>query len=387
MIICQICKGKDWLDLPNPNSNFSVTTASRIVKQPLGKSQCVNCGFVQRTEDSFLGLTDYYEKEYANYYERPGTEPYHKERYKVIIDWMCELISEDHQIECILDVGCGQGWAMEALRKKFPNTKIDGVEPSNFNTKQAREKGFIVYEGKLEDVTLEQKYDLVFSNNVIQHVNDAHGFVNLLAELVNENGLVLNTCPDGSKPNVELLWSDQNFSFLPNHMEEFAKVKNKMFKYSYWSFSPTISSLPPAQLLLLTNNPLYDSYKLDIAKIDKQEIYNLRREYLSSFAKIDEFLTDSVREFEHVYNYGASYWTSILAVYCPNYWEKVIACVIDDVDIAQQFMGKEVLRNEELNKADSILVLGTSPAGHKNLKTKLMPTWNNIINWEKFIYY
>lgn len=214
MKTCQICKSKDWLPLNEPNLRFSITTAGRVINQPLGKAQCGNCGFVQRVKTDFLGISDYYENDYANYYERPGTQAFHKNRYSEIIAWMSSFILPTHKINKIMDVGCGQGWAMEAMKKKFPFAEIEGIEPSYFNSEKAKEKGFSVFEGKVENLMINDKYDLVYSNNVIQHVNDASAFLNYLGSIVKDDGIIILTCPDGSKPNVELLWSDQNFSFF-----------------------------------------------------------------------------------------------------------------------------------------------------------------------------
>ena len=245
---CQICRSVEWKILPDPGKNQSVTTAGRIINQVLGKSQCSKCGFLQRVRAEFLGFSDYYERDYANYYDRPGTEEFHKKRYKSIVDWMVNYIVDGFDFKTVLDVGCGQGWAMEAMKIKFPSKIISGIEPSHYNVRVANAKGFEVMEGKMEDIPPAKKFDLIFSNNVIQHVNDAEQFLIGLKERLNKNGLIIVTCPDGAKPNIELLWADQNYSFLSNHL--IALGKELGFDTLIWSESSDNPSLPPAQLLL-----------------------------------------------------------------------------------------------------------------------------------------
>src|SRR5713226_7144088 len=110
---CQICGSGEWWDLPNPVKERSVTTTGRIINESLGKAQCANCGFVQRVHAQFLGLTDYYEQDYAKYYDKPGAAQFHNARYRVLAEWMASVLHPLYPSR-ILDAGCGQGWTMEA---------------------------------------------------------------------------------------------------------------------------------------------------------------------------------------------------------------------------------------------------------------------------------
>jgi 2-polyprenyl-3-methyl-5-hydroxy-6-metoxy-1,4-benzoquinol methylase len=385
MKTCQICQSNNWLPLIEPNLKFSVTTAGRILNQPLGKAQCSNCGFVQRIKSEFLGISDYYEKDYANYYERPGTQSFHKSRYSEIISWMCSIILPEHNINKIMDVGCGQGWAMEAIKEKFPFAEIQGVEPSKFNSDRAKEKGLFIIEGKIENLIISDKYDLVYSNNVIQHVNDAKAFLKSLSSIVNDDGIIILTCPDGSKPNVELLWSDQNFSFLPQHLIDLCKETG--FKYFGWTTSPFSPSLPSAQMIVLTNNRLYgnlnDSYNTNLS-VNLKEIFEDRNQYLSSLVKVSAFLNHNIKKYSVIYNFGASYWSSILAAYCPEYWRKINACIIEGTEDNVDFMGKKVYSISKFNNEENYaVVVGTSPAWHQTVKNRLIKnSIKNIITWD-----
>ena len=386
---CQVCGSASWIDLPNPNKFQSVTTAGRILNEPLSKSQCKSCGFVQRTKIEFLGLTDYYEHDYATYYERAGTNEFHNKRYLEIVSWMNSYIDDGLKLNRIIDIGCGQGWAMDIVRNLYPHSTIEGLEPSNYNVKVAREKDFQVYEGKLEDTNLmPNSYDLVFSNNVIQHVNNARDFLLQLKGLVTEDGVIVITCPNGAKPNIEILWGDQNFSFLPMNLLNLAKDIG--FATTYWVSSEASASLPPAQLLILTNNKNYEHLVTDEkqAFIALDEIYKKRFDYLSSFEKINAYLIDQISGSESIYNFGASYWSSVLAGYCPGYWEKVTACLVDTASGFEKFLGKNILQYDSVIKEkNDALVIGTGPGWHEIIKGRFTGEWDKVISWSSFINY
>jgi SAM-dependent methyltransferase len=70
-----------------------------------------------------------------------------------------------------LDVGCGTGELMDLAAKDFD--EVVGVEPSARGAAIAREKGYKVLEGLLEEVSLEPNhYDMIAMDAVIEHVLD-----------------------------------------------------------------------------------------------------------------------------------------------------------------------------------------------------------------------
>lgn len=386
---CQVCGTNNWLNLPNPVPDRAITTAGRIVNEPLGKAQCAGCGFVQRIHARFLGDTDYYEQDYAKYYERPGTRQFHIARYRVLAEWMTSVLPAI-PFRRILDVGCGQGWAMEAMKAFYPDATIEGLEPSNFNSEVARARGFKVYEARAGKAALpEDKYDLVFSNNVIQHVTNAREFVESLKEVVTDDGVIVITCPDGSIPNIEILWSDQNFSFLPAHLIRLCEESG--LETMRWFSSPPSPSVPPAQMLLLSKDGGLKEGKpgMTVPPPNLQAGYEAKCDYLNSFERIDSHIGTRTEHSANVYNFGASYWSSILAAYCPTYWPRVLACVVEDTgNVEPQFLDKGVMALNQLHQNErDALVLGTSPATHQALRPRFVSSWNTVVSWDDFLMY
>ena len=385
---CNICESNNWLNLPDPVKSHSVTTSGKIVKQPLGKSLCSKCGFVQRNRFLFMGHSEYYQEDYASYYERPGTEEYHRKRYQGLVEWMSKYLPDTHKFKTVLDVGCGQGWMMDAMLSRYPGIEIGGIEPSRHNAAIAIRKGYPIVETKIEQSTVSDTYDLVYSNNVLQHINDAREFLSNMKMRLNKHGVIIVTCPDCSRPSIDLLWSDHNYSFLPEHLLNIGYELG--FKTAYVAQSNYNPSIPPAQLFLLTNNPGYSETELAKGQTPVRDInhdYRKKVEYLLSFIKLNDYLAQKISGFSTVYNFGASYWTSVIAAYCPDYWKRVEACVIDTHDNVTEFMGKRIVELTELKDKDQVaMVLGTTPTGHDWL-AKRLHEYASIIRWDKFSQY
>lgn len=390
-IQCLVCGARNWDSMPDPVESASVTTSARIVPEPLGKSICRECGVVQRTGAPFLGTGSFYEEEYASYYERPGTERFHAKRYQQLVEWMGAHLHPQFEFERVLDVGCGQGWAMDAMASRYPGISVSGVEPSRHNSAIARAKGYEVIETKVGDADVRGKFDFIYSNNVLQHVNDPRGFLGDIAGLLNDDGVIMVTCPDGARPNIELFFCDHNFSFLPHNLSDIADTLG--FRTVTWSSSRLNPALPPAQLLLLTNNRLYDDRASLVSyagprNIDASAIE--RRSYIDSVRRLREYLSEQTAGSAHVYNFGASFWTSVLAAYCPEYWWRVKGCLVDSRDSTVAFIDKPIVAVEEIpSNGEATIVLGTSPATHDSLIDRFADgdAKHRVLGWNSYFSY
>lgn len=380
--VCLVCGSSQWADLPDPHPSRSVTTASRLLPIPLGKSQCMSCGAAQRVRVPMLSFTDYYETDYANYYERPGTELFHKQRYSLIWDWICTSTTIGGP-KRVLDVGCGQGWLMDLIRETFPDAVIEGVEPSSHNVEVARKKGHHVHEGRLDDVrsTL-NPFDLVVSTNVLQHVSDPRDFLDSLSNLASESGLIVVTCPDGGRPNIELLWADQNLSITYESLHRLAISSLPASReIKIIQSEGKSAALPPALLLAAQVGGRSTEVEFDESL---ESLFKKRVGYLNSFRLIDDFLSDQSEGCSCVVNLGASYWSSVLAAYCPKYWSRVSRCCVDDPKGQTEFFGKYVIETSEVS-SNSCVVLGVAPSAQNNAAKMFSGKYKRVVCWWPFL--
>ncbi|MFW0778040.1 MAG: class I SAM-dependent methyltransferase [Rickettsiales bacterium] len=350
---CAVCGANDWLELPTPGKQ-SITTAGKIVPDALGKGCCNSCGVVQKVFRPRLGETDFYEKEYT-YYDRPGASSRDQIRYQTLAKWVAEAI-EGRSPKSIFDIGCGQGNTLEYLKEHFPNATLGGLEPYEGAVKIANDNGLNVLEGRIDNIKVDEKFDLVFSNNVIQHVLDPIAFLQAQKALLAEDGDLVLTCPDGTLPNVELLMADQNISLRPVHLEALAaKAGLRVVKTLPCPGGP----LRNEQLVLLKpdDNVAAPSFA------NPEEIKESQTEitqYLDHWASLDDVLLSATKGAKRIYNFGGGLWSYVLAAYCPSYWAKIEACVVDT--FSGVCIDKEVRPFEKEGiTADDVMVLGTNP--------------------------
>jgi SAM-dependent methyltransferase len=106
-------------------------------------------------------------------------------------------LTEGMSVDRILDVGCADGRMLDLCRRAFPNAScIEGVEFSPEAAQNARRRGYTVHVGNIDDLELkEDHYDLVFLQQVIEHVFDPTAVIHKLHRAVRDGGRVCFETP------------------------------------------------------------------------------------------------------------------------------------------------------------------------------------------------
>jgi SAM-dependent methyltransferase len=95
----------------------------------------------------------------------------------------------------VLDVGCGDGYMLDRIKEAFPLSQRYGVEP-NKEAANIAQKNHNVYNGFLEDYSFVQKFDLIISSHVIEHVENPINFLMSLSKFLAEDGFILVDTPN-----------------------------------------------------------------------------------------------------------------------------------------------------------------------------------------------
>ncbi len=375
---CVVCGKSDWRSLPSPTANLMITTAGKLVANSFGKCQCGRCGAVQKVRGGRLADTDYYERQYT-YYDRPGAQAFDVTRYRALARWVEDAVAPLRP-SSVFDVGCGRGGTLRYLREAWPQTRFAGIEPSADAVTEACALGFDVGEGRLTmDMPVSQRFDLVFSNNVLQHTTDPVEFIRIQARLLAPDGWLVLSCPDGTKPSVELLMADQNFSLCPPHLDAIAAK----------------AGMRVERRLPCPGGPLRNE-QLAVMRPGEPEAVNLpTREaidatlgqlvsYLDAWAGLDARLVEATAGASRVFNFGGGLWSYVLAAYCPQYWARVECCLVDG--FAGRCIDREVKPFDSVPLSpDDILVLGTNPYVQPKLANRFAAAGLRAVAWNDVI--
>lgn len=191
---------------------------------------CEKCGLVfipsefQVTKNYYTD--DGYYKESPNIAQRSFfyCPPFLIKLAKKRVGDMLNLLNLDIRGKKVLDVGCGYGELLYVL-KNFYGAEVLGIEAS----KLAAETGKQLYDveiisGAFEDLQLKDKFDLIITSGVLEHVQDPISFITKIKSHLNNTGIYYVDMqnilwPSGNSPLDHFLYDEHLHNFSSYTLE------------------------------------------------------------------------------------------------------------------------------------------------------------------------
>jgi ubiquinone/menaquinone biosynthesis C-methylase UbiE len=168
-------------------------------------------------------------REYSNKFIQPLKNPK--------VPFEIRKIIEREKIKSIIDLGCGDGDFIIAIKKEFPRINIVGVDVSDRRIETLR-KIFPkneFYLGDICNLKLKKKFDMVYSSQVIEHVESDIKMVEKMSELLKKGGIL--HCSSVIKKTWAVYKYRNNGKFVldPTHEREYRNSKEflDLFKENF----------------------------------------------------------------------------------------------------------------------------------------------------------
>ncbi len=147
----------------------------------------------------------------------------------------------------IIDLGCGPGNSTQILHKKWPDSKLLGIDSSVEMIKKAKEdfpdQNWLAAD--ISEIKSEEFYDLVFSNATLQWIPNHEKLIPGLLKLVNKNGALAVQVPaNNESPLHKALYRVSG----EKKWKRYTKVCEKLLNYQssdyyYNILNPLVSDL------------------------------------------------------------------------------------------------------------------------------------------------
>ena len=98
----------------------------------------------------------------------------------------------------ILEIGTGSGFLSSLLERKYPNLLIYGLEYDNRLVELTKTKvtSSIIIQGNAENFNFDNKFDLIVSSQVIEHLYKPHFMIDCVKQQLKEDGVFIFTTPN-----------------------------------------------------------------------------------------------------------------------------------------------------------------------------------------------
>lgn len=189
-------------------------------------------------------LTEYYTNKYYQTEQANYRKSYPEEELAVIRAKVSQRLHKVEEIRRgdskqgrVLDVGCGEGFALaEFLRRGWVIEGIDysveGIRAMNPELLTHVEQGdvFELLDSRVSNGTI---YDVIWLNNVLEHVTDPINLLNSLRKLIADNGVLVVTVPNDFSEFQEILIAEHEIPerfwiALPDHLSYFTSDSLKL---------------------------------------------------------------------------------------------------------------------------------------------------------------
>jgi SAM-dependent methyltransferase len=152
--------------------------------------KCAGCGFIFCSRiPAENELREHYRV--YSYDKQEQVSPITVERYHELLD----EFEQYRKNNLLLDVGCGAGFFLEEAIKR--GWKAYGTELSDAAVKVCSQKGIPVVQGGLDPVKFDDTgFDVIFSSEVIEHINNPSGELPNIYKLLRDGGLYYVTTPN-----------------------------------------------------------------------------------------------------------------------------------------------------------------------------------------------
>jgi SAM-dependent methyltransferase len=222
---CLICEEYQLVILKNFSSLPRVTSDSRPWPSGGHLCYCEKCGAVQKIPtNEWIEETEKIYQTYdlwplANGIEQPifTSKGKFNSRSNIIVDYLLKEYKFENKGE-LLDVGCGNGAALENFSTKFPQWNLYAADLTDRFLSSLKKIPLFkqLFIGSLENIT--QKFELIIMIHSLEHFKNPYEALCNIRNLLKDNGALFVAVPNANVSPFDYLVVDHIMHFSTQHI-------------------------------------------------------------------------------------------------------------------------------------------------------------------------
>lgn len=282
----------------------------------------------------------------------------------------------------ILEIGGGNTFIAEQISDRFKNVHITCLDPS-YSTININES-FKLISGFFPTDLQNQKFDLIFSFNTLEHIPDSASFLKALNEFLVESGLLVISFPESSKQIANGDWnlfSQQhvNYFIAPFFFDYFEKYDLKIVDYAvqYDEAIVTCTKLSKDQKI----SQLFGGFD----SISSSAEIDLR--FLNNFNSISDLLLSNKANLDRFFIHGATAGILNIVSNLRNpefFWDNLKIIDNDSIKHGKYLSGfrNQILPLDQVNSQPLSVLIATS-----TFSNEIKKSWLDRFDDEKIKFY
>jgi SAM-dependent methyltransferase len=352
---CPFCNHSKLTALPSPKEQC-MRSDSLIVHEPLIKIGCLNCGVL-------LGRNSQSD---TRYQRSLGNSPFDFERHKKVATGLVhcfEQLSGKEDLK-ILEIGAANFHTALVLKQLKPNYYVTALERHPESTPETND--IFVVEKDFFEFNTNQKFNICYSNQVIEHFDDPIAFLQHAKELITENGHIVACCPTSSVASNELLFADHITHFTADAMSICASRAGLVL------VAENVSDWDPLTHIYIFENATQTNIVKRSNASSYEPLFRSRFNLLDTWLNEDARMSNILLHIDAVTIYGAGEFTQLIRAYLPNIWSKVEQIVVDNLNGARSFDRPVLDFNEIKLDPEGIFLIGAHKQSQPVIRKKLV---------------
>jgi len=168
MTNCTVCRSESAFETDHPET--------KLYRCPT----CDHCFADLANIEQVTYDDSYFDEGHKNWFENPDLKLFNR---------IAQLIEAYTPGKSVVDVGCGRGDMLRYFTQRLPETQLTGVDIAATPSID----GVELIQDNFLKANLGRQFDAVLSSNMIEHVDDIHGFVEKLRSLIRPGGIAIIT--------------------------------------------------------------------------------------------------------------------------------------------------------------------------------------------------
>ncbi len=247
---------------------------------PIRTVECDGCGQVySNPRPTRAYLEEFYASNYLYFYEGVrGISPQYVRRHRleelaaIRLRRYADYLSPQTRL---LDVGCGSGLFLAAVRRHFHETAVGGIDPDPSAATFCRQQlGLAVQQGFFEAYGASERWDVISAFHVLEHLQDLPAFFESVRRNLRPGGLVFAECPnlDGSWRGIGMFHLAHLQAFSPRTLGNLFR----RFGFQVLAVEAIEHPLDPSNLFLVAAAPARPGSGLPVRDTAESERIRLR---------------------------------------------------------------------------------------------------------------